>query len=100
MNTGNRFAILVLCLGAMLGCGEKAPVVTEQPVDISKVPLTLEVWNSIEEGPEKYDPELIQRLRKEEPKFRENKEWKAFYKDVVLPNVNNIIGRGNNSSNS
>ncbi|WP_459558084.1 hypothetical protein [Lacunimicrobium album] len=80
---------LLLTLLVINGCGQTPPPPPPlMPADDAV--MTLETWNALPENPEKYDPQLIQKLRKDEPRFRSEKEWKTFYKDVVITGVKKI----------
>lgn len=91
-----RYLTHRLCLTALLawqiGCGHKAVESTQEPVpDLSQVKLTLDVWNKIQD-PEKYDRDMLRRLRKEEPTLQSNENWKKFYNEVVIPGIKSEIG--------
>ena len=85
--------LLVLVLTCWLsGCGhEKAR--EPEVKDLSQVQMTTEVWNTIPEGPEKYEQGLLARLRTEDPKFKSTAEWKKFQKDVLAPGAEKAFGR-------
>lgn len=89
----SRYLILVLIIAyGLSGCGhEKAP--EPEAKDLSQVQMTTEVWNTIPEGPEKYEQGLLARLRTEDPKFKSTAEWKKFQKNVLAPGAEKAFGR-------
>lgn len=89
----SRYLVLLLIMTyGLSGCGhKKAP--EPEVKDLSQVQMTTDVWNTIPEGPEKYEQGLLARLRKEDPQFKSTAEWKKFQKDVLAPGAAEVFGR-------
>jgi len=79
------------------GCSNSpAPAASEVSViDLSVRPLTIEVWKQSRDQ-EKYSPEIINRLRAENPTLKSTTQWKKFYQEVVLPGFQrDVAGKSN-----
>lgn len=86
--------MIVFSLLLLVGCGtDDRYMSTEPPIDLAKTQLTLEVWNQMTEGPEKYDPELMKRLHREEPTLQSAEAWKKFQNEVVKPGTKKALGK-------
>ncbi|MEL7496547.1 MAG: hypothetical protein AAFN77_02990 [Planctomycetota bacterium] len=75
----NRIAIIVLlCLFA--GCSNNS----ESAVASKDEPISVEAWKELEVA-EKYEPETLDRLKLNDPKLKNERNWNRFMRDVVVP---------------
>lgn len=90
-----KVAGCVALLAVACGCGgdgsSAEEVATPEP-DLWQTPLTIADWKQSSDI-EKYSPEVLQRLREHNPELRSNKEWAAFYKEVVAPGFHGDMSR-------
>lgn len=68
--------VAALCL--LAGCGG-----TQGPPPLN-TPITRAEWEAMP-FEQKYDPDTFERLRKGEPKLKDERAWKAFFSSVIVP---------------
>ncbi|MCE9534441.1 MAG: hypothetical protein K8T89_25460 [Planctomycetes bacterium] len=67
---------LLTLLFAIEGCRKKSPAsLSAKPED---TPISLAEWRTMP-SPQKYEPEVLERLKIGEPKMQNQKEWDVFY---------------------
>lgn len=83
--------LLIFCIASVFGCGPAKPDPADAPPSLHEVKLTMEIWEaSIEE--EKFAPETIQRLRKEDKRLKSPAVWKEFRDTKLKPAFEEAVG--------
>jgi len=77
------------------GCGSSSAT-TDAPQpnspSLATRPLTAEIWKQSTDQ-EKYAPELLARLRAEDPSLKSPASWKKFHKEIVVPGFQRDVAR-------
>ncbi len=95
MNTPTATLLLVTALflaAPIVGCQGSRSNVEDQVAepDLNSGHLTLEVWQQ-STSPEKYGPEILYRLKREDPQFKSASKWKEFHSKEVEPKLKELM---------
>ena len=75
-----RYLTIPLLL-ALAGCAGESPMPSLPPAPTA---LTLDEWKTLEIQ-EKYDEATFERLRMQDPKLKNDRHWRAYFKQHILP---------------
>ncbi len=79
--------VCLLTAGVLAGCGDSGQPTVESVLAVpglDSTPLTVEVWQQ-NTGPEKFAPDVLQKLRRENPELKSREEWTKFESTVLKP---------------
>lgn len=85
-----------LGIGMMLGgCNSSATppmaAAETQIPGLDSSPLTVEIWQK-NSGPEKFEPEVLSRLRADNEQIKSEEAWKKFSDEVLKPEFQKEVG--------
>ena len=72
--------LLLVLLCAFAGCSRES----ETRMVLENQPLTIDAWKELEVA-DKYAPETLERLKRNEPTLEIEQNWNRFMRDVVVP---------------
>ncbi|MGL6074467.1 MAG: hypothetical protein ACRC8S_09935 [Fimbriiglobus sp.] len=73
-----RFLMMILWLVSVIGCGGSTPAPAPE------TPLTLDNWKQLPKEI-KYDIDTLERLRRSDPKYQNQRDWDRFSRETILP---------------
>lgn len=88
--TRTFYALLLISQMLVIGCGgsSDSEIAIGKPSKIpTPSPMSVEEWKSLPNSTEKFDPEMLERMRRHNPTLKSNKAWKKFMNEVVVPEM-------------
>lgn len=74
-----RKRLALLLLFPILGCGSEP-----ETAQVNEEAITVESWKALDVDV-KYEPEIFDRLKLNEPRLSNERNWDRFMRDVIVP---------------